>query len=81
MSWMDEARCRDEDPVLWFPRADDERHYDKQVRAYTMTAKAICNLCPVQLTCLKHAIKADERYGIWGGLTEREREKITGRRP
>ena len=80
-SWKLAARCRDEDPVLWFPRDDDERHYDSQVRAYTMTAKAICGQCPVRAQCLRYAIDVDERYGIWGGMTERERMRITGKRP
>ena len=80
-TWKDRAACRGENPELWFPRGDDERHYNKRVRALTMTARAICERCPVQTDCLQYALDVDERHGMYGGLTERERAGLTGRRP
>lgn len=40
------------------------------------TAKAICAGCPVRATCRAYALTAREPYGIWGGLTARERTRI-----
>lgn len=40
-------------------------------------AAQVCQLlCPVQTQCLDYALRADERYGVWGGTTERERERL-----
>ena len=39
-------------------------------------AKSICAACPVRQRCLEYAIAADERYGIWGGLTKDERRTV-----
>ena len=39
-------------------------------------AKSICAACPVRQRCLEYAIAADERYGIWGGLTKDERRML-----
>jgi len=42
-----------------------------------LEAKAICNVCPVVADCLKYALEANETDGVWGGMTERERFKVT----
>jgi WhiB family redox-sensing transcriptional regulator len=42
-------------------------------------AKAICRRCSVRLTCLETALRNDEDFGIWGGLTERERRNLSRR--
>ena len=39
-------------------------------------AKAVCAACPVRQACLEHALSASEPYGIWGGLTLRERRML-----
>lgn len=72
--WEKDAKCLGEDPELFFPgRA-------KSVYRITATqAKAIClgkdgrPACGVREECLTHALDQDERYGIWGGLSHRER--------
>lgn len=76
-TWMDEAACSDADPELFFPLVSHRRGGTSRV---TKRAKAICSRCPVAGACLRYAIEADVRFGIWGGLSEREREKLTGKR-
>jgi WhiB family redox-sensing transcriptional regulator len=44
-------------------------------------AKAICAGCPVKAECADYAIRAREPYGVWGGLTEEEREALYARIP
>lgn len=49
-------------------------------------AKAVCNgtgsvpVCPVKQTCLEYALERKERFGIWGGMSERERAKVAKQR-
>ena len=64
--WMDQALCREVDPDLWFP--------DKGANA--KPAVAICQLCPVAAECLDYALTNRERFGVWGGVTERPRRKL-----
>lgn len=71
--WQLLARCRGEDPEMFFhPR--DERSSARARRI--KTAKEFCEPCPVKNQCADHAIKVREPYGIWGGLSEEERKKI-----
>lgn len=78
--WKLRARCRGEDPDLWFPQGDGQRRSDRKVRAVTVVARSFCLKCPVKNDCLSYAITLDLRYGMWGGLTERQRASLTGRR-
>lgn len=66
LAWQDLANCRGADPDLFFPERG----------ASTRTAKGICRECSVRLECLEFAIVSSEKFGIWGGLSERERRKI-----
>jgi WhiB family redox-sensing transcriptional regulator len=66
LAWQDLANCRGADPDLFFPERG----------ASTRTAKSICGDCSVQGDCLEFAIVSSEKFGIWGGLSERERRKI-----
>jgi WhiB family transcriptional regulator, redox-sensing transcriptional regulator len=72
--------CKGQDPRIWYPHADrsEPGKFAEKYRiaaAQTASAKNICNSCPVQLDCLSYAMY-HEPYGIWGGLTEREREQL-----
>ncbi len=72
-AWMLEARCLDADPEAFFPEKGGS----------TREAKRICAACPVRVECLDYALRNDERFGIWGGLSERERrraKRVTGPR-
>ncbi len=66
LAWQDLANCRGANPDLFFPERG----------ASTRTAKGICRECSVQAECLEFAIVSSEKFGIWGGLSERERRKI-----
>jgi WhiB family redox-sensing transcriptional regulator len=66
MAWQDFANCRGANPDLFFPERG----------ASTRTAKSICRECTVQDQCLEFAIVSSEKFGIWGGMSERERRKI-----
>lgn len=65
--WADHGLCGTHpEPLLWFPERG----------ASTAEAKAICRVCPVQAECLTYAINNNEKHGIWGGKSERERRRI-----
>ena len=72
-SWRLWAACRQADGELFFS-PDGERGTAKRRRE--RAAKAICADCPVRDDCAAYAIRNHERYGVWGGLSEHERELI-----
>ncbi len=61
--WMVFAACRDAEPDLFFPVTPQEGD----------RALALCSICPVRVDCLEYALDTRERFGIWGGLTEKQR--------
>ena len=65
-SWQDRALCAQTDPEAFFPEKGGS----------TREAKKICTGCEVKSECLEYALANDERFGIWGGLSERERRRI-----
>lgn len=69
LAWQADALCAQTDPEAFFPEKGGS----------TREAKKICALCPVRAQCLEYALKNDERFGIWGGLSERERRKLRKR--
>ena len=69
-AWAATAACKGLDPRIFYPATEEEAE----------TAKEVCGLCPVQETCLEHAIELREHNGVWGGATERERQRIIRRR-
>jgi hypothetical protein len=64
--WQARALCAQTDPEAFFPEKGGS----------TRDAKRICARCEVKENCLQYALDHDERFGIWGGLSERERRKI-----
>ena len=64
--WSDEAKCLNADPDVFFPEKGGS----------TREAKRICSECTVRVQCLEYALEHDERFGIWGGMSERERRKL-----
>ena len=71
--WRLRAACRAAEGDLFFA-ADGERGLAKRRRE--RAAKAICLGCPVREECAAHAISTREPHGVWGGLSEHERERI-----
>ena len=72
-SWRVRAACRAVEGDLFFA-ADGERGLAKRRRE--RAAKAICVGCPVREECAGYALAAREPHGVWGGLSEQERERI-----
>src|SRR4051794_12857165 len=67
--WQERALCSQTDPEAFFPEKGGS----------TREAKRICGRCDVKAECLEYALGHDERFGIWGGLSERERRKLKRR--
>jgi WhiB family redox-sensing transcriptional regulator len=65
MEWQERALCAQTDPEAFFPEKGGS----------TREAKRICSGCEVRVECLEYALANDERFGIWGGMSERERRK------
>ena len=68
--WQEEANCLGVDPDLFFPERG----------ASTREAKAVCRGCEVRYECLEYALAHGEKFGIWGGLSERERRRVRRQR-
>lgn len=64
--WQERALCAQTDPEAFFPEKGGS----------TREAKRICSGCEVRAECLEYALANDERFGIWGGLSERERRRL-----
>ncbi|HZI98782.1 MAG TPA: WhiB family transcriptional regulator [Actinomycetales bacterium] len=71
--WQLEGACRESDTTLFF-HPEGERGPSRRGR--DATAQAICAACPVIAECRRHALAVKEPYGVWGGLTEDEREEV-----
>jgi WhiB family redox-sensing transcriptional regulator len=74
VSWQESGACRDGVGADFYPPMHIERKHERQARE--RRAKSVCAACPVRVECLQHAIAVDERYGIWGGLTQDERRVL-----
>ena len=66
----DSAVCAQTDPDLWFPEKGER----------STTAIRLCAGCPVEGECLEAAIARDERFGVWGGKTTPERDRLVAER-
>ncbi|GAA1920577.1 WhiB family transcriptional regulator [Nocardioides marmoribigeumensis] len=69
LSWQERALCAQTDPEAFFPEKGGS----------TREAKRVCLTCEVRNDCLEYALGNDERFGIWGGMSERERRKLKRR--
>ncbi|WP_432547710.1 WhiB family transcriptional regulator [Kineococcus sp. SYSU DK004] len=76
--WQLRGSCREADPELFF-HPELERGAARQHR--DAAALAICAECPVLRRCREHVLRHREAYGVWGGLTEDQREEMWSRRP
>jgi WhiB family transcriptional regulator, redox-sensing transcriptional regulator len=69
LGWQERALCAQTDPEAFFPEKGGS----------TREAKRVCLACEVRAECLDYALAHDERFGIWGGLSERERRRLKRR--
>ena len=69
LAWQGLALCAQTDPEAFFPEKGGS----------TREAKKVCQSCEVRVECLEFALAQDERFGIWGGLSERERRRLKKR--
>jgi hypothetical protein len=65
-AWHDLARCAETDPEMFFPEKGES----------VRPAKRVCAGCEVRAECLQDALDRGERFGVWGGLSERERRVL-----
>ncbi|MBU6146908.1 MAG: WhiB family transcriptional regulator [Actinomycetales bacterium] len=66
LQWRAQALCAQTDPEAFFPEKGGS----------TREAKRVCMACEVRAECLEYALTHDERFGIWGGMSERERRRL-----
>ncbi len=67
--WTERAACRGKPADLFFPPKGGNKAAE--------AAKAICTHCPVEMECLRFALKHPTMIGIWGATTERERRRLS----
>ncbi|MFF3327713.1 WhiB family transcriptional regulator [Streptomyces sp. NPDC002889] len=70
LRWSERAACRSGDPEELFAKAPQQKK-----------AKAVCVACPVRIDCLAEALDSRVAFGVWGGMTERERRTLLRRKP
>jgi WhiB family transcriptional regulator, redox-sensing transcriptional regulator len=71
MEWVHRAKCKDEDPELFFPIGTTG-----PAAAQIEAAKAICMKCEVRVHCLEWALATGQDAGVWGGMSEEERRAL-----
>ncbi len=69
VDWQNFANCQSTDPEAFFPEKGQPGE----------DARRICRNCIVRADCLEYALAADEQFGVWGGMTERERRRLKRR--
>lgn len=62
-TWQEDSACRGVEPEVFFPVSEED----------AWQAKEICGVCTVKAECLAFSLRNRERYGVWGGVTEKER--------
>jgi WhiB family transcriptional regulator, redox-sensing transcriptional regulator len=71
--WQLRAACRGLPSEVFF-HPDNERGSARALR--DSRAKSVCAACPVRDACRRHALSVREPYGVWGGLSEDERDEL-----
>lgn len=69
-AWKEEAACDRMDVGVFYPENADPRSHESRL------AKQVCQGCPVRIDCLVYAFRANEQWGVWGGLTASERRHL-----
>lgn len=71
MDWVHRARCKDEDPELFFPIGTTG-----PAAVQIERARSVCLQCEVRAECLEWAMITGQDAGVWGGLSEEERRAL-----
>ncbi|MER5181167.1 WhiB family transcriptional regulator [Streptomyces sp. NPDC002896] len=66
LAWQEQALCAQTGGDFFFPEPGSS----------VREAKSICRLCEIRSECLEYALDNDERFGVWGGLSEKERQRL-----
>ncbi|KUN80443.1 hypothetical protein AQJ64_25515 [Streptomyces griseoruber] len=66
LGWQRQALCAQTGADFFFPEPGSS----------VREAKRICGMCDMRVACLEYALANDERFGVWGGLSEKERLQI-----
>ena len=74
--WQARAACRGEDSDIFYASDNYKTNSRATEQARVEAAKAICACCPVVEECLDAALATHEQYGVWGGMTAAERERL-----
>lgn len=74
--WQLQGRCRTTGPEFFF-HPEGERGAARAAR--DRAAKAVCATCPVLGQCAAHALAVHEPYGVWGGMSEDDRDELLAR--
>lgn len=69
--WHQDALCTQTDPEIFFPEKGDP----------SRSAKRVCSACLVREDCLAYALRNHEPFGIWGGLSRKERQQLENSAP
>lgn len=69
-TWREDALCQETDPEAYYPEAGGSG----------TTAKQVCLNCPVRRSCLDYAVDSRQRWGIWGGLGQKELRRLINQR-
>lgn len=64
--WTRDALCQQTDPEVFFPERGEP----------STNPKAVCAACDVTADCLGYALRHDEKYGVWGGTSPKERQRL-----
>lgn len=73
-TWQEKAACKHVNPSVFFPVDAYGRLHETEERV--AEAKAICAECPVCDVCAEYAVRVNEKAGVWGRLTTRERRRV-----
>jgi WhiB family redox-sensing transcriptional regulator len=74
--WFDDAQCRGTETGIFFVEDSDREDTNNWAERLSI-AKAICAPCVVKADCLEFALTNRQNSGVWGGLTAKERRRIT----
>ncbi|MER5771089.1 WhiB family transcriptional regulator [Streptomyces sp. NPDC001985] len=66
LSWQETALCAQTGPEFFFPAPGSS----------TREAKRLCGACEGRVECLEYALRHDEKFGVWGGMSEQERDVL-----